>query len=93
MKTSLASLTAAALFGLGLAASPAAALPVGPVLADGPSALVEVQSRKKAQRGKSMRRSAMRGRRVSRGGDPNSRDPSRAPSQQSRGDTSGGPRN
>lgn len=92
MRKLLLSLAATTILGVGIMTSPASAMPIGPTQIDVPDLLVEVQSRKKVKRGKSIRRSATRGRRVGRGGDPNARDPSRAPNQQSLGQTSGGPR-
>lgn len=92
MRNLFLSSAAAILLGMGVGATPSAALPIGPVQAEAATALVEVQSRSKAKRGKSMRRSMMRGRRISRGGDPNARDPSRPPGAQNTGQTTGGPR-
>ena len=92
MKTLLLSLSAAAVMTIGLVATPSVALPIGPIQAEAATALVEVQSRSKMKRGKSMRRSMRRGRRISRGGDPNARNPDRPPAAQNTGQTSGGPR-
>lgn len=92
MRRLLVSLAAMAVLGMGAAATTALALPVGPNQIAAPTALVEAQNRTKAKRATSMRRSMRRGRRVSRGGDPNARNPDRSPAQQNTGQTSGGPR-
>ncbi len=94
MKKVLFSVAAAALLGLGLAASPASAAPTGPVQIDrATSDITQVRMTKRQMtRQRMMRRSGMSSRRVMRGGDPNARNPNRPPMQQNTGQTTGGPR-
>ena len=93
MRTLLLSLAATTMLGLGLAADPAIAAPVGPVTLDsGPSGVTQAQMsrRQTAQRRRAMLQRPMR--RSAGPGDPNSRNPNLPPGQQNSGQSSGGPR-
>ena len=97
MRKVLFSLAAAAVLGFGFAVSPASAAPTGPVHVEKvDSSVLEVQTSRsqRMERRRMMRRNAMRRNMMRsgamRGGDPNARNPSRPPSQQNLGQSSGG---